>query len=352
MKIDLVELEKRLRDDEAHAIRDYTDGRGDAPVIYKSGYALPKAPTATVDAQGPQIFVASEESEDRMGDVIRIDGWRLNQFKKNPVFMFQHNYNVPPIGIVPKLWVDGKQLLNTVRWDDDSPLGAEIHGKYDRRIMRAESVGFRALNVEERNSKGLAGSFNFLEQELLEISAVSIPAHPAALRKALDALGNPKQVYLLGDIPTNNFTKGAIYTMTMADTITLEDGKEHREDLVDEVVAEEAVEEIAVEETTEEESEEAETENGGDDAEESEEESTEAPEALATRATSETVIREFSNNDMESLRMAKDILETLINDTKDTQSEKKEDFEIDYSGVLTSDQARQVREALSGVYNS
>jgi hypothetical protein len=336
MKVDLVELEKRLRDDEALAIRDYTDGRGDAPVIYKTGgFALPKAPATALEAQGPQIFVASEESEDRMGDVIHIDGWKLSQFKKNPVFMFQHNYNVPPIGTVPKLWTDGKQLLNTVRWDDESPLGAEIHGKYDRRIMRAESVGFRALNVEERSSKGLAGSFNFLEQELLEISAVSIPAHPAALRKALDALGNPRQVYILGDMPTEHSTKGAIYTMTLADTITLE---------------EEAVAEVVVEEAADEE---AEADNGGDEnAQESEEESTEAPETIATGAAPEAIARTFSAQDMDALRTAKDILETIIGDSKDAQSEKKEGLEVGFSGVLTDKQLRQVKEALSGVYNS
>ena len=123
--------------------------------------------------------------------------------------------------------------------------------------------------------------------------------------------------------------------MTMADTITLE---------------EEAVAEVVVEEAADEE---AEADNGGDEnAQESEEESTEAPETIATGAAPEAIARTFSAQDMDALRTAKDILETIIGDSKDAQSEKKEGLEVGFSGVLTGEQLRQVKEALSGVYNS
>ena len=351
MKIDVMDLEKRLRENEATSIRDYTEGRADAPVIYKStGYALPKAPQSSTDMQSPQVFVASEESEDRMGDVIRVGGWNLKQFKRNPVFMFQHNYNIPPIGIVPKVWVDGRQLLNTVQWDDESPLGAEIHGKFERRIMRAESVGFRALNVQERNSKGMAGSFEFLEQELLEISAVSIPAHPAALRKALDEMGNPNQVYILGEIPVGNLArKGEEYSLMLASTPLLE--KEHREDLAEEAVSEEAVEEIAVEETAAEEAEESEDEaTPGEEAEDGDGEEV-APEAMSKGLETDTIVRVLSKADMSSLAEAKKVLESLLTDEPIAEAKEDRTLDLEVDGKITDDQMKRLREAITGIYS-
>jgi hypothetical protein len=50
--------------------------------------------TRSVDTHGTD-FVLSDESEDRMGDVIRSDGWILNQFKRNPIALFQHRSDFP-----------------------------------------------------------------------------------------------------------------------------------------------------------------------------------------------------------------------------------------------------------------
>ena len=130
---------------------------------------------------GDMVFVASEETPDRMGDTIDVEGWDTKNFKSNPVFMWSHDYNIAPIGKVPKIWVEGKQLLNTVKWDESDPLGSFIKGKFERGFMRAESVGFRPLEVEQTPQ-----GFHFMKQELLEISAVSIPAHPKALAKMLE----------------------------------------------------------------------------------------------------------------------------------------------------------------------
>lgn len=171
----VTDFEKRLREAELQSLVDFKTGKADAPVLYRAaGYFK------ATQENGP-LFVASEESEDRVGDVISITGWDLKQFQANPVFMFCHDYTTAPIGVVPKVWVEGKQLLNTVKWDEEDPLGKFIKGKYERGIMRAESVGFRALEYDALPNGGI----NFKRQELLEISAVPVPAHPAALRKMM-----------------------------------------------------------------------------------------------------------------------------------------------------------------------
>ena len=178
------DFEKALRIAELNELEAYRAGKGPAPIIYKA-----EGRKALEQEAGQlMVFVASEESEDRLGDTILINGWVLDGFsdsvnrKSNPVFMFNHDHSIPPIGMVPRVWSDGRQLLNTVRFDMADPFAAFVAGKYERGFMRAESVGFRVLEFEQKpGGRGLV----FKRQELLEISAVAIPSHPAAIRKAL-----------------------------------------------------------------------------------------------------------------------------------------------------------------------
>jgi hypothetical protein len=53
-------------------------------------------------------FVASDESVDRYGDIIRASGWQLENFRKNPVLLFAHDSRQPPVGQVPSIEVVGR----------------------------------------------------------------------------------------------------------------------------------------------------------------------------------------------------------------------------------------------------
>jgi len=183
---DMAQIETQAREEELEALAAYKAGTAEAPMLYRPfGYAVEKA---SADS-GEMTFVANEETEDRTGDIIVVDGWDLKNYKRNPVIMFAHNYGIPAVGTASKVWVEGKQLLNTVKWDEEDEFATFLKGKYERRVMRAESVGFRPLEFEERERKGSWGSFKFTKQELLEISLVPVPAHPRALRKAMGETG-------------------------------------------------------------------------------------------------------------------------------------------------------------------
>ncbi len=179
MRSDILEIEKQIREADMKALVAYKSGKADAPTLYK-----PTGFFKSVSEDKTMTFVASEESPDRMGDVVSAAGWQLDEFKKNPVYMYSHNYGMPPVGIVPKVWIDGKQLLNVVKWDEEDEFARQIEGKFKRGIMKAESVGFRVLDFKE-----LDRGVQFLKQELLEISAVAVPAHPHALIRAMMAMG-------------------------------------------------------------------------------------------------------------------------------------------------------------------
>lgn len=198
--MDFQEVEKRVREDEANSLEAFRKGTEDSPTLFRAVAFETEEIKATEDSGAMRIFIASTEDEDRGGDVVRQDGWNLKNFKRNPVYQWAHNYALPPIGTVPKIWTEGKRLLNTVRFDMNDPLGAQISRKVDEGILKAQSVGFRPLEFQERDSKkGAFGAFEFLKNELLEISSVPIPMNQAALVKAIDlAERAPIQFFMNG----------------------------------------------------------------------------------------------------------------------------------------------------------
>lgn len=144
------------------------------------------------DATRPRTvrFVASDESVDRYGDIIRVSGWNLEPFKKNPVLLFAHNSRDLPIGTADA-WVD---LSRKALLADATFLSAEQNDFADQvwRIveagaLRAVSVGFMPTetpNILRDDKNEWITGFEFIAQELLELSVVPVPANPNALALA------------------------------------------------------------------------------------------------------------------------------------------------------------------------
>lgn len=127
-----------------------------------------------------QEFVLSDETPDRMDDVIMSDGWDLASFQKNPIALFNHNSNAP-IGKWANVRVVDKQLRGHLEL---APAGTsdrvdEIRKLIDAGILRAVSVGFRPKESRPRPESDF-GLF-FTKAELVETSLVSVPANPNAL---------------------------------------------------------------------------------------------------------------------------------------------------------------------------
>ena len=142
----------------------------------------------TDDEERTVEFIASDESVDRYGDIVSADGWELESFRANPVFLWSHDQRAP-IGTVPKIAVVGKQLRATVRFAKGVTLAEELWRFVKDGVLRAVSVGF-GVNSEEdieeiRDADGeWTGGFRFLKQELLELSLVAVPANRHALLRA------------------------------------------------------------------------------------------------------------------------------------------------------------------------
>ena len=139
-------------------------------------------------------FIASTATLDRYHEIIEPAGWRLDSYRRNPVFQNAHNYG-------DILFTLGKALSTEVRTignraalcqriqfaTEVNPVARIAYGLYKGGFLNAVSVGFIPLRWEDggNNSAGeqltAAPRRRYLEQELLEVSAVAIPANPDAL---------------------------------------------------------------------------------------------------------------------------------------------------------------------------
>lgn len=136
------------------------------------------------EKEGLVSAIASTETPDRDGDIIRQEHWNLDNFFKNPVLLSSHNYGSlkAAIGKWEDLQVKGKKLAGTARYFlGDGNEEAEAGFKLAKRGMAAFSVGFIPDMEAAKARKGTKG-YEFCGQELLEVSQVLVPSNPTALQ--------------------------------------------------------------------------------------------------------------------------------------------------------------------------
>jgi phage head maturation protease len=155
-------------------------------------------------------FVASTATLDRYHEIIEPAGWRLDSYRRNPVFQNAHNYGdvIFTLGKAVSTEVRaigaGQALCQRIQFAVDvNPMARIAYGLYKGGFLNAVSVGFIPLRWEDPNRRDGANGTNgepvprrrYLEQELLEVSAVAIPANPDAL-----ALGVKSGAFTRGDL--------------------------------------------------------------------------------------------------------------------------------------------------------
>lgn len=152
-------------------------------------------------------FVASDETVDSYGDILRVDGCDLSRFKAGAAaFITSHDiYNINgACGVIVNArkaknvegCPDGKAILVTIYFptseeDEDAD---KIFRKYKARTLNAVSVGFHPIEYkipstdDERKKSGLGkNGIEFTKWAPYELSAVTVGANPNALaRRAVE----------------------------------------------------------------------------------------------------------------------------------------------------------------------
>ena len=131
-------------------------------------------------------FIGSDEKIDRDKEVVKIDGWKLTEYRKNPIVLVNHNPYELPVARTKKVWIDKekKALMFDIEFPppEVSSIGDTLYKLYSNGFMSATSVGFRPNYDLMKFGDGIKQPrITFNEQELLEVSLVSIPSNPRAL---------------------------------------------------------------------------------------------------------------------------------------------------------------------------
>ena len=148
--------------------------------------------------------VASTGKVDRQGDLVEPSGWHLENFLKNPVIPWAHDYSRPPVARALEVKVEDGRLLFLAQFApaEDYAFADTVFRLYRGGFLRAFSVGFLPLESElmQTRQKGrLVTGTRYLEQELYEISCVTLPANPEAL--SILALGDNPQPFAVKTAP-------------------------------------------------------------------------------------------------------------------------------------------------------
>lgn len=177
-------------------------------ITYAASYAAPESidkKTRTIET------VITTNRKDRQGDIVEPAGIDVQQFLQTPVVQWAHDLSRPPVGRVISLTVDKDEIRAKVQFAD-TDFAKEVFDLYADGFLRAFSIGFQPLKwkfivpempkgkpaqvaepgpaaqpqeqVYERSQFGM----HILKAELVELSAVPVPANPDCLTRGLDGV--------------------------------------------------------------------------------------------------------------------------------------------------------------------
>jgi HK97 family phage prohead protease len=174
------------------------------------------------DADGERPVLVSTDDVDRMGDIVEPDGVDLSNYRKNPVVLWAHDHYAPPIG--SSMWIRRQEhgLLAKIRWAS-TEFAQQIKLLYDEGHLRAWSIGFlvkewEPIVAKDKDGQERTTGYRYTKSELLEYSAVPVPANPEALSQALDqglAVGKALREQLVPSPAASAATIPATSTITV-----------------------------------------------------------------------------------------------------------------------------------------
>lgn len=183
---------------------------------YEKGVASRKElPIETKDLGDRRVlFTISKEVIDRDGDILRANGCDLTNYLKNKVFLGFHNSRDFPLGKTEDIWIEADRVkaivyFPTVEELSSDPNNASEKAKlcdfcyhcYKTGMLNAVSVGFIPLEWIE-----IEKGFDILKWELLEFSAVAVPANQDAIAEAVKSFGD-------------EFAKGLVSTVSKTESV-------------------------------------------------------------------------------------------------------------------------------------
>ena len=124
-----------------------------------------EAPTENQKPAALLDFIASDETLDRCDEIIAASGWRLEAYRRNPVFQNAHQYGdvIFTIGKAliteVRLFAGRPSLFQRVQFAvEANPMARIAYALYKGKFLNAVSVGFIPLRWEDGEGERGAGS--------------------------------------------------------------------------------------------------------------------------------------------------------------------------------------------------
>jgi len=129
-------------------------------------------------------FVICDNTLNRNGWRLLVEGVDFTGFLKNPVCCSQHNTWSVPVGKWKNLRVEKGQLLGTVEFDRNDEDAVKLFWKYADGFMSACSINIKPITESEDPKMLLPGQrySTVTESELMEVSLVTIPGQKNAVK--------------------------------------------------------------------------------------------------------------------------------------------------------------------------
>jgi len=131
-------------------------------------------------------YAFSDSSVARDNHTIAANAWAIENFLRNPVFLWAHESGAPPIGRVVNLRSENGILRGDVEYADREiyPFADTVYRLVKGGFVNATSTSWIPLDWTISRNKSRPGGVDFTKVELLEISQVPVPALPTALVEA------------------------------------------------------------------------------------------------------------------------------------------------------------------------
>ena len=146
---------------------------------------------SSLDADKRELTaVVSTDDVDRDGEIVEPSAFedKIDTFLANPVFLWMHEARNPPIGRALDVRIGKHDIEADLKFrpEGESELADDIFTLFADGTLRMFSIGFRVFEMvfSENEETGDSKPPRITSGELLEISAVSIPANPNVGAKA------------------------------------------------------------------------------------------------------------------------------------------------------------------------
>ena len=159
------------------------------------------------DGSAHRMVIAARDRS-RNQDEINLAGVRFDNYRKNPVVLWNHDASprllaaAPPSGGIPiaktlEIGHDEEgRIVASFEFNSNDPFAERVENAWNNGFLRAASIHYLPTRiVEVKDARGRVERVRIEESELLEWSLVPVPADPDSVRAAARAVGLPEEIF-------------------------------------------------------------------------------------------------------------------------------------------------------------